>query len=569
MAEPLTSEDMFRLRSGWGTSSDPAMRQRWSDHGYAPLTSDEMMRVNRGWGASPLASREDRDAMIAYEASAGMRPMIDTPEEYGGMPLGNTRRNIRMRNDWAYRQQLIEKEEKRKQEAIAARIAAIKAQKQESIENWKHEVAVRLEDEALTEKAEVTRQSKIGFDILQNTDPVADPDGTIATINSTLAKYPYIDGPTNVAMEARKKMAESHGAGEQKILALEAQTLAQKSGKPIESMIKRYDTDGTPIYDKKKTEFIKTQIEIDKQKKEERDKVVGPYEQVIAKSNLAMEIIDDQLQNMGPAVSWDPEAKKLINQKREWEMRRSDAEIKKDLATLPRINSLEELKNLNLNVGDRYIAPNGTPAAYSGKTLAPPPPPVYATGPVAEPLTPTTTAPAVQQLPVTAPIAPADKSKTTPEILAAQRKVDTLSNELEAMKQASGLSQQPFGVRQINEALSSENTAIRNKAEELRQAQIELNPLAELDTNRAQDVAAALELVYPKIGGNDMNPRFDVGNPQDARVMAAAMFLQNVRPEFLRMVANDPGVARGRLSLKEIDDIVRSQPSASGNRTTR
>jgi hypothetical protein len=339
--------------------------------------------------------------MIAYEASAGMRPMADTPEEYGGMPLGNTRRNIRMRNDWAYRQKLIAEEEKRKQEAIAARIEAIKAQKQESIENWKHEVAVRLDDEALTTKAEVTRQSKIVFDALQNTDPFADPDGTVATINSTLAKYPNIDDPTKLAIEARKKMAESHGAGQQKILALEAQTLAQKSGKPIESMITRYDTDGTPIYSKEKAEFIKTQIEIDKQKKEELDKVVGPYEQVIAKSNLEMNIVEDRLQNMGPNTELSDEAIKLNNQKREWEMRRSDAEIKKDLATLPRINSPEELKKLN--AGDRYITPNGETATYSGKTLAPPAPPVYATGPLAEPSPPQATAPAVQQPPVTAP----------------------------------------------------------------------------------------------------------------------------------------------------------------------
>jgi len=136
-------------------------------------------------------------------------------------------------------------------------------------------------------------------------------------------------------------------------------------------------------------------------------------------------------------------------------------------------------------------------------------------------------------------------------------------------KKASGLAQQPWGIRQINEALSSENEAIRAKAEELRQAQLDINPLANADENNAQDVAAALELVYPEISGGGMAPKFDVGNPKDSRVMAAAMFLQKVRPEFLRMVASDPGVARGGLSFKEIDEIVRNQPTTTGKRTTR
>ncbi len=117
--------------------------------------------------------------------------------------------------------------------------------------------------------------------------------------------------------------------------------------------------------------------------------------------------------------------------------------------------------------------------------------------------------------------------------------------------------------------MSSENEAIRAKAEELRQAQLDINPLANADENNAQDVAAALELVYPEISGGGMAPKFDVGNPKDSRVMAAAMFLQKVRPEFLRMVASDPGVARGGLSFKEIDEIVRNQPTTTGKRTTR
>jgi hypothetical protein len=179
--------------------------------------------------------------------------------------------------------------------------------------------------------------------------------------------------------------------------------------------------------------------------------------------------------------------------------------------------------------------------------------------------TPTTTsAPQATAVPP-----PATQTKTATELRTAAQKVDTLSKELTAMKESTGLADQPFGIRQINEAMSSENAAIRAKAEELRQAQLDVNPFAFSDTGNAKDIATALELVYPKIGGNDMNPKFDVGSPKDSKVMAAAMFLQKVRPEFLKMVASGPGVDRGQLSFKEIDDIVKNQPNATGKRTTR
>ena len=203
------------------------------------------------------------------------------------------------------------------------------------------------------------------------------------------------------------------------------------------------------------------------------------------------------------------------------------------------------------------VPPARTPAGAGADATAPAP-------------TPTPTPTEATATPTTQPnAAPVPKTKTAAELRAAQKKIDTLTGELDAMKAASGLAKQPWGIRQINEALSSENAAIRAKAEELRQAQMDLNPMANADENNAQDVAAALELVYPKVGGNDLNPKFDVGNPKDSRVMAAAMFLQKVRPEFLKMVASDPGVNRGNLRFTDIDDIVRNQPNVTGKRTTR
>jgi hypothetical protein len=100
MAEPLSAFDMARVRWGWGTSSDPAERQRFSEAGLSPLTSEERMRMERGWGASPLASKESREAMVAEEVRRGDRPAYQLPESYGGRPEGATRRAIRMQEAW-------------------------------------------------------------------------------------------------------------------------------------------------------------------------------------------------------------------------------------------------------------------------------------------------------------------------------------------------------------------------------------------------------------------------------------------------------------------------------------
>ena len=389
--------------------------------------------------------------------------------------------------------------------------------------------------------------------------------------NSTGANNDQIKGK----VEYYKKMAQGYTMPIQQQEYITAMEVSKRSGRPFSDFVTFNDV-GEKTVNREAIALAQTDIamaaEREAKKAPQIDRLNREIGDLSAELTGATSAVAGENQNYEEAAKARvriPELQsKLENRRREF-----------DLLTLPRINSPEELKKLN--VGDRYITPNGKTATYVGESKTTSVAPTSA-GTVAEPSAmptqppPPTTNSATQTAPV-------PKTKNAPELLTAAQKVDALTKELDAMKEASGLSKQPWGIRQLNEALSSENAAIRQKAEELRQAQIELNPLAfegsgknnpfaespEVDVNNARDVAAALELVYPKIGGGDINPKFDVGNPKDSRVMAAAMFLQKVRPEFLRMVANDPGVSRGGLSLREIDDIVKNQPSASGKRTTR
>jgi len=586
MAKPLTSEDMFRLKSGWGSSSDPAQRQRLASAGYSPLTSEEKMRVERGWGASPLASREDQDAMVAAEVNAGNRTSADLPEAYGGMPTGSTRRDIRMRDEWVKRQAIIDREEQAKREAIQTQAENQRKDEEDkraqeshfySTERAKIELANAQKAQVLADKTAAQEQLEVAniLNVLGTLDFKGNPQESQAAMdkvlgdNSTGANNDQIKGK----VEYYKKMAQGYTMPIQQQEYITAMEVSKRSGRPFSDFVTFNDV-GEKTVNREAIALAQTDIamaaEREAKKAPQIDRLNREIGDLSAELTGATSAVAGENQNYEEAAKARvriPELQsKLENRRREF-----------DLLTLPHINSPEELKNLKN--GDRFIAPNGETSTYIEQTAQPTP---TSAGPVAEPVTtpsqptPVTTSTATQTAPV-------PKTKNAPELLTAAQKVDALTKELDAMKEASGLSKQPWGIRQLNEALSSENAAIRQKAEELRQAQIEVNPLAfegsgknnpfaespEVDVNNARDVAAALELVYPKIGGGDINPKFDVGNPKDSRVMAAAMFLQKVRPEFLRMVANDPGVSRGGLSLREIDDIVKNQPSASGKRTTR
>ena len=177
MAEPLSAFDAARVRWGWGTSSDPAERQRFAEAGLSPLTSEERMRMERGWGASPLASKESREAMVAEEVRRGDRPAWQLPEAYGGRPTGTTRRAIRMQEAWDAQQ------------------AAILAREQEAreIEEFNSTMALRDLEYQTKDLALRLQRSEIAADLLNK--KIIDEQAEVAI--GIMGKYP--DTPEGIA----------------------------------------------------------------------------------------------------------------------------------------------------------------------------------------------------------------------------------------------------------------------------------------------------------------------------------------------------------------------------------
>lgn len=125
-----------------------------------------------------------------------------------------------------------------------------------------------------------------------------------------------------------------------------------------------------------------------------------------------------------------------------------------------------------------------------------------------------------------------------------------LELEVQRARDAAGLSAQPRGIRSINEALDTRYAPVREKVDQLEQAQQRINPFADADEGDAQTIQQALSVVYPSLG----NGGFDVGDPRDPQVVSAAEFLQRVDPGFLRRIASSPSRtgSRAGLSLEEI-----------------
>jgi len=68
--------------------------------GRVPLTRIELRRFQSGGSPSPMASDSEKNAWIMTEVMLGLKPERDIPEEYGGMPKGNSRRAIAARRQW-------------------------------------------------------------------------------------------------------------------------------------------------------------------------------------------------------------------------------------------------------------------------------------------------------------------------------------------------------------------------------------------------------------------------------------------------------------------------------------
>lgn len=148
-----------------------------------------------------------------------------------------------------------------------------------------------------------------------------------------------------------------------------------------------------------------------------------------------------------------------------------------------------------------------------------------------------------------------------------RREIGKLELELQRAREKAGLTDQPAGVRTINEALAAQNAPVREKAAAVEEARERINPYEEADTDDAQTIQNALSIVYPRLE----NGGFDVGDANDSRVVSAAEFLQRVDPSLLRRIASSPSRtgSRAGLSLEEITDLAaRARPSARGRKVS-
>lgn len=123
------------------------------------------------------------------------------------------------------------------------------------------------------------------------------------------------------------------------------------------------------------------------------------------------------------------------------------------------------------------------------------------------------------------------------------------------------LSDQPPGIRQINEAVAYPYTEAREAKAKVSQLKKQLQPFENYDTGDPQDVQNAISIVYPEIDSKgSLQRKFDVGKSDDPQVAFAAEFLQKVEkenPGFVRRMAASPGPGgeRGQLTLEEVPEL--------------
>jgi hypothetical protein len=103
MADPLTSTDIIRERMGFGVSplaSQDTLRS-YAAAGLPPLSAQDRERFKTGAGISPMAGPSEKDAWKMAEYMSGQREQA--PVSYGGIgdrPVGTSRRQIRMQDEW-------------------------------------------------------------------------------------------------------------------------------------------------------------------------------------------------------------------------------------------------------------------------------------------------------------------------------------------------------------------------------------------------------------------------------------------------------------------------------------
>lgn len=169
---------------------------------------------------SPLASPEERAAFAAQEVRGGRAPIYRLPEDYGGMPMGTTRRAIRAREQWAQQQEQItaynQEMAARQKAEMDARVAELDyANKALKFQTDQYDLLRKQESDALEGRVKSENAlNALRFQTYANQFDPNDPS-SYGKLNDTLAKNPALAANEDIqkTMYYFKQAADNSVAG--------------------------------------------------------------------------------------------------------------------------------------------------------------------------------------------------------------------------------------------------------------------------------------------------------------------------------------------------------------------
>ena len=576
MADPLTSSDIIRERMGFGVSplASEDTRRSYAAAGLSPLGTQDRERIERGGGISPMAGSAEKGAWQMAEYMAGSREQA--PVEYGGIgdrPQGSSRRAIRMQDEWDKKQtELLQQQRLSQQMDLEQKQFEMSQRDQQIQENtFYYDRGIKEAEQKLL--AQQRNEAKDFISAANSLDPQTPnyrdqlielrkryPFGSLdPTVNSIIGEY---DKVHSVYMEADK---EEQAKEESKIVRLSELTkLAKQTGRNLYDLVASNKDTGELIIDP----IAVGEAEADLATKPPVDPNLPVYRREASKLREQVRQLDSKIL----ANQVDARAAKTDRARDEFNQNIAVLTAQRDNLYAEYVGVEELLQEGAGATGEAEIKDTEIPRLTTEDKEAYDALPVgavfYMNGrrgkkPEVVPQDKTQPAPPAPQTPQ--PPEDTVKSSQKPFNPKDREELAKLETELQKERERVGLTKQPSGIRQINEAMASQYASVREKAAQLKEAQERLDPFAERDAREAQDIQRALDVVYPSIAGG----RFDVGNAEDPRVVSAAEFLTRVNPSLLRMVASAPASNRSGLSLEEIYDIARKAKRSARGRPNK
>ena len=271
----------------------------------------------------------------------------------------------------------------------------------------------------------------------------------------------------------------------------------------------------------------------------------------IRQYNTAISVLSKQLETFDDAR--DPEAVKIQDKINTLASELTTALTRKRPERDAAVAKLDTMRTLTPEQEQEAIEFGGL---YAGKSPKAAVAPTAAGASVPAPASVTTPDAAPPAAPTAEPPKGDKPEKRSPEPLnVTQADLDAAQQEYTvaaATPQRPGtpaLKDQPWGVRQILEAVDSGYREPREKKAAVEKLKKQLYPFESFNPRDPHDVQKAISIVYPDVSGGKGLRRFGVGDSNDARVIFAAEFLRSVDPKFLRRMAQSPGEGGGRVNL--------------------